>query len=381
MLSEIIIDNARFTLEAFIECLIERLRKDGRAIPDDGLKIEGNQFIIVVRSPISTLLVNGLLETQRGVRRLRLYISPDLETVKAVSKLISLGTKALELSGAIVSGPTGMIVLAGKFGVEKIMERRKKDREIRRFRQLVSEICETDLMLEEHLIEPFELGLPAATEKSWVHWETTYRALLDMYELRMERELPSFFGVPVKLFRDRAFKDGTVDIFATLQEKDILNGIVFLVTNRKPSFRPFRADEIMRIARQAMRFESTKEIKDNIVVCIFVSATKPAYDPQAWRFLLEAPYVPGNTEIAFPLIILLPPERGIWHNVIAPPRDNSIGTALKGVLQTLGILKKEDAENTELLTHSMDYQIIYQKFIGLWTRILKPSQMIQLLKI
>lgn len=378
MLGEVVIDNVNFTLESFIDCLIERLRMDGRAIPDKGLKIEENQFMMIVRSPISTLLVNGILETHRGVYRLRLYISPDLETVKAVSKLINIGTKALELSGIIAAGPTGMLVLAGKLGVEKIMERRKKEREIRRIRQIVSEICETDLMLEEHLIEPYELGLPVVTEKSWVHWETIYRALLDTYELRMEKELPRFFGVPVKLFRDRPFTDGTVDIFATLLEKDALKGIVFLITNRKPSMRSFRADEIMRIARQAMHYEPARDTKDSLVICIFVSATKPAYDPQAWKFLLEAPYVP-RVESPFPLIIMLPPERGIWNNVMVPSRDNSLGAALKEMLRTLGILKKEEEEKRDLLARSAIYLARSQELIGLLTRILKPSQITSLL--
>jgi len=378
MLGEVVIDNVNFTLESFIDCLIERLRMDGRAIPDEGLKIEENQFMMIVRSPISTLLVNGILETHRGVYRLKLYISPDLETVKAVSKLINIGTKALELSGIIAAGPTGMLILAGKLGVEKIMERRKKEREIRRIRQIVSEICETDLMLEEHLIEPYELGLPVVTEKSWVHWETIYRALLDTYELRMEKELPRFFGVPVKLFRDRHFMDGTVDIFATLLEKDALKGIVFLITNRKPSMRSFRADEIMRIARQAMHYEPARDTKDSLVICIFVSATKPAYDPQAWKFLLEAPYVP-RVESPFPLIIMLPPERGIWNNVMVPSRDNSLGAALKELLRTLGILKKEEEEKRDLLARSANYLARSQELIGLLTRILKPSQITSLL--
>ncbi|MFQ5818821.1 MAG: hypothetical protein ACE5I5_02435 [Candidatus Heimdallarchaeota archaeon] len=378
MLGEVKIDNVNFTLEAFIDCLIERLRMDGRAIPDEGLKVEGNQFMMVIRSPISTLLVNGILETHRGVHRLRLYISPDLETVKAVSKLINIGTKALELSGVIAAGSAGMLILAGKLGVEKIMERRKKEREIRRIRQIVSAICETDLMLEEHLIEPYELGLPVVTEKSWVHWETTYRALVDTYELRMEKELPRFFGVPVKLFRDRPFKDGTVDIFASLHEKDVLKGIVFLVTNRKPSMRSFRADEIMRIVRQAMHYESVRDTKDSLVICIFISASKPAYDPQAWKFLLEAPFVP-RVESPFPLIIMLPPERGIWHNVMVPSRDKTFGSALKEMLQSLRILKKDDAVNKDLLAHSADYQATSQEIIGFLTRILKPSQIPSLL--
>ncbi len=378
MLGEVKIDNVNFTLESFIDCLIERLRMDGRAIPDEGLKIEENQFMMIVRSPISTLLVNGILETHRGVHRLRLYISPDLETVKAVSKLINIGTKALELSGIIAAGPTGMLFLAGKLGVEKIMERRKKEREIRRIRQIVSEICETDLMLEEHLIEPYELGLPMVTEKSWVHWETTYRALLDTYELRMEKELPKYFGVPMKLFRNRHFKDGTVDIFATLQEKDTLKGIIFLVTNRKPSMRSFRAAEIMRIVRQAMHYEPVIDTKDSLVICLFISATKPAYDPQAWKFLLEALFVPKE-ESPFPLIIMLPPERGIWHNVMIPSRDKSFSSALKEKLQSFGILKKVDAVNRDLLAYSANYQATSQELIGLLKKILKPSQIPSLL--
>lgn len=378
MLGEVIIDNVNFTLESFIDCLIERLRMDGRAIPDEGLNVEVNQFMMVVRSSISTLLVNGILETHRGVNRLRLYISPDLETVKAVSHLINIGTKALELSGAIAAGPPGMLILAGKFGVEKIMERRKKEREIRRFRQIVSEICETDLMLKEHLIEPYELGLPVVTDKSWVHWESTYRALLDTYELRMEKELPKFFRVPVKLYRDRHFTDGTVDIFATLQEKDILKGIVFLITNRKPSRRSFRADEIMRIARQAIHYESGSDTKDCRVICIFISATKPAYDQKAWKFLLEAPYVP-RVESPFPLIIMLPPERGIWHNVLVPSNDNSFGAVLKEMLRTIGILKKEDEVNRDLMKRSANCQNTSQELIGLLTRILKPHQIHSLL--
>jgi len=374
----IIIEDAQFSVKTFVECLIERLRKDGRAIPEDGLKITGNQFTMVIHSPISTLLVQGILEKYKGVNRLILYVCPDLEAVKAVSKLINLGTKALELSGAIVTGPTGILFLAGKFGIEKIMERMKKERELRRFRQITNEVCKIDLMLQERLIEPYVIGVSKTTEKAWIRWEYTYRALLDIYELRMQKYLSLFFKTPVKLFRDKMFLDGTVDLFGILRDDGIINGLIFLVTNRTPSSRPYRANEITRIARQVLQYESPSIAKDSPVVCIFVSATKPAYDPKVWQLLTQNPYVLG-IENSFPMIILLPPERGIWHNIMPPAQPNLVKEILRVSLRVLGIQK--NTETTDSLTHisSEDYLIAYRKQNGLWTKILTPSQMNNLL--
>lgn len=373
-----IVIEAEVTVETFVECLIERLRKDGRAIPDDGLEIRENEFTLVVRSAISTLLVQGVLETHTGKRRLVLYVCPDLETVKAVSKVISLGTKALELSGAIAGGPAGMLVLAGKFGVEKLMERRTKERELRRFQQLVDEVCEIDLQLEEHLIEPVALGLPQTTEKAWMRWEYTYRAVLDIIELRMQTELPEFFKMPVKLFRDRPFKDGTVDLFGILREEDTPKGFLFLVTNRKPSATPFRANEITRIVRQAMHYRTSSEAPNGIVICIFVSATTPAYDAKIWQVLAQNPYIPG-VDNPFPLTILLPPNRDRWHNVLPPPRPNVLEKLLTRPLQMLGLLKTEEIEGLPPQISVEVYMHTYQELIGLWTRILTPQQVQQVL--
>jgi len=76
---------------------------------------------------------------------------------------------------------------------------------------------------------------------------------------------------------------------------------------------------------------------------------------------------------------MLPPERGIWNNVMVPSRDNSLGAALKELLRTLGILKKEEEEKRDLLARSANYLARSQELIGLLTRILKPSQITSLL--
>ncbi len=378
MLSEIVIEDVPFKLDAFVECLIERLRKDGRTIPDGSLSTDENQFVLVIRSSISTLLVNGILETQKGVRRLTLYICPDLETVKAVSKLLSLSTKALELSGALVTGPTGILVLAGKFGLDKLMERRKKERELRRFRQMVTEICETDLQLETHLIEPFEMGLPRTTEKSWINLEYTYRVLLDTVELRMRHELSRFFKIPVKIFRDRSFKDGMMDIFSILGDNTSQRGIISLVTNRKPSSRPFRADEITHISKQAMNYVTVNNIDDPIVICIFCSATNPPFEPKVWKVLSQTPFMPG-IDNPYPLLFLLPPNHRRWNNVVPPSRTNRIENIFKSSLQLLGILKPEINDQSLYSTSSEIYLKNYQTLIGFWARILSPFYVKQLL--
>jgi hypothetical protein len=369
----IVIEDAQFTVKTFVECLIERLRKDGRAVPEDGLEVTENQFTMVVRSPISILLVQGILEKHKGVNRLVIYMCPDLEAVKAVSQLINLGTKALELSGAIVSGPTGMLILAGKFGVAKIMERRKKERELRRFQQVTTEVCEIDLMLEERLIEPVTMGLPKTTEKTWIRWEHTYRALLDIYELRMRKNLSRFFKKPVQLFRDKTFRDGTVDLFGIHRDGDCIKGLIFLVTNRTPSSRPFRATEITRISRQALQYESPILVKDPVVVCIFVSATTPAYEPKVWQLLAQNPYVPGS-ENSFPLLILLPPERGVWHNIMPPNQPNLAEEILRVPLQALGLLKNNERAVSLPYISSKEYLIKHQELTRFWTRILTPRQ-------
>ncbi len=216
--------------------------------------------------------------------------------------------------------------------------------------------------------------LPSSHVSAWVSLPYLYSCV----ELRMRHELSRFYNLPVKVFRDRSFRDGMVDIFSILGDNTSQHGIISLVTNRKPSSRPFRADEITHISKQAMNYVTVNNINDPIVICIFASATNPPFEPKVWNVLSQTPFMPG-IDNPYPLLILLPPNHRRWNNVVPPSGTNRIENIFKSSLQLLGILKPEINDPSLYSTSSETYLKNYQTLISFWTRILSPFHVKQLL--
>ena len=425
-MAEITIENPNFKLKDFIKVLRKRIHKEDWAIVPDAEDIDDRKFTIAIMKAGDIVIISGVHEISPDFNRIKIFILVDLKGIKVATTVIDVSTKVLTAVGVLATGSMGIALAAGKFAFSKLLNYQKKKRLEGTWKKIIENVIEDDLEYEGKVIEDFYLGLPPVDDEDRVLWNDTYKTYLDIVEVKIRRKLHSSFQLgynEFRVFRDKLFRDGTVDIMGYAlkveKKKKIKEAlVVFVMTNRKMDMQPFTVSEVAQMVNRMDAFAQEKFGKDGGVVrtfCVFVSATEPAYDYKMDDFLIHNYHVFGAQDNKIPLIFVIPPvktsarkpepetqekgifgkvlsigkeilsstaakitEKELWHNIYIPESSGMLASILN-MVPFSHIVSMPIAGKDEILKHKLkkmspkEYRQLIDQFLFEWSEILIPE--------